>query len=102
MDSTEKLIDEKADLEKRLAKSGRINKEYLGSNFVSVLVLLMTFMAFSTIFVMFFVEIPEANKDTVYLSIGIVLNAFALAIGYIFGRSKVEDNSNYSIVKTKE
>jgi len=63
-------------------------KKQTKETFMYVLAALLVLSILAIVLVLIFVEIPNPNKDMLYMVIGALISAFTAVVSYFFGSSK--------------
>jgi len=63
-------------------------KKQTKETFMYVLAAMLVLSILAIVLVLIFVEIPNLNKDMLYMVIGALISAFTAVVSYFFGSSK--------------
>ena len=100
----QRLAELDVDLEKIFAddrSSARNMYMQTKDKLVPALALFLVGGAFATVVALFFVKVPDSNKDILYMSLGIVIGYASNVVTFYFGSSKSSADKNQLLLKAK-
>ena len=73
------------------------NATTFSKNYVYILATVIILFVMIVTIMLFFIDIPEGNKSTIYMILGIVIGGFSAVIAYFFGTTKSSSEKNTTI-----